>query len=89
LPAENLGQRPRETPDGRRGRADLQGSGFYITDYRSAGYKAAAKSESGGAESKTGDAKPAGDSKPAGDAKKTETKPAATEKSKPAKKKEN
>src|SRR5205814_5686188 len=67
----------------------FKGSGFYITDYRSAGYQAAAKSEAGGAESKKGDAKPAGDAKAAGDAKKTETKPAATEKSKPAKKKEN
>lgn len=52
----------------------FKGSGFYITDYRSAGYKASAKSESGGGEGK-------GES-----AKKSETKPAA-EKPKPTKKK--
>jgi putative FmdB family regulatory protein len=43
----------------------FKGSGFYITDYRSEGYKAAAKKESGaasGAETKTA---AAGDSKPA------------------------
>jgi len=57
----------------------FKGSGFYITDYRSEGYKTAAKKESGGGES----AKPAesgGSTKPE---KKTESKPAA--KSKPAK----
>lgn len=60
----------------------FKGSGFYITDYRSEGYKASAKSEasakgdSGGGESK------------AGDAKKTETKPAA-EKPKAAPKKKS
>lgn len=43
----------------------FKGSGFYITDYRSEGYKASAKSEAGGSESKTSDAK------------KTESKPAA------------
>jgi putative FmdB family regulatory protein len=32
----------------------FKGSGFYITDYRSEGYKAAAKKESGGGESKAG-----------------------------------
>jgi putative FmdB family regulatory protein len=43
----------------------FKGSGFYITDYRSEGYKAAARKESGaasGGETKTaagGDAKPA------------------------------
>ena len=50
----------------------FKGSGFYITDYRSEGYKAAAKSDSGSAETKTAGPK------------KTETKPA---KSKPAAKK--
>jgi len=39
----------------------FKGSGFYITDYRSESYKAAAKSESTGA----GGAKPAGEGKPA------------------------
>ena len=41
----------------------FKGSGFYITDYRSEGYKAAAKKESGG-ESKS-ESKPGGDSKSA------------------------
>ena len=52
----------------------FKGSGFYITDYRSAQYKEAAKKDSGG------DSKPAagGESKPAA---KPESKPAA----KPAK----
>ena len=45
----------------------FKGSGFYITDYRSEGYKQAAKKESGG-----------GESKPSGsETKKPETKPAA------------
>ena len=47
----------------------FKGSGFYITDYRSAGYKAAAKSDSGTAETKGGETK-------GGETKKTETKPA-------------
>jgi putative FmdB family regulatory protein len=57
----------------------FKGSGFYITDYRSEKYKAAAKKESGG-----GETKPTGSS--------TESKPAKTEssatksESKPAKK---
>jgi len=55
----------------------FKGSGFYITDYRSEGYKASAKSDSAGGESKTTDTK------------KTETKPAATEHKKPASKKKN
>lgn len=54
----------------------FKGSGFYITDYRSAGYKAAAKSDSAPAEAKSGETK------------KTETKP-AVEKSKPAAKKKS
>ena len=52
----------------------FKGSGFYITDYRSEGYKSAAKKES--AASSGGDAKPA----KSGDAK-----PAKTESAKPAK----
>ena len=43
----------------------FKGSGFYITDYRSAGYQAAAKSDSGGGETKSSDPK------------KTESKPVA------------
>jgi putative FmdB family regulatory protein len=56
----------------------FKGSGFYITDYRSEGYKKAAKSEAGGGESKTAETK------------KTEATPAksaATEAKKPAPKK--
>jgi putative FmdB family regulatory protein len=45
----------------------FKGSGFYITDYRSEGYKQAAKKESGTAESKSS----------GGDAKKSDSKPAA------------
>lgn len=64
----------------------FKGSGFYITDYRSEGYKAAAKKESAGGESKPaaesksgGEAKPAEKSTPA---KKETPKPAATKKEK-------
>ena len=43
----------------------FKGSGFYITDYRSENYKAAAKKESGGGESKSaGESKSGGESKP-------------------------
>jgi putative FmdB family regulatory protein len=50
----------------------FKGSGFYITDYRSEGYKAAAKSDSsGGGEPAKTESKP--ESKPS----KTETKPPA------------
>ena len=60
----------------------FKGSGFYITDYRSEGYKSAAKSEASAGESKSTEAK-----KPET---KSESKPAASEKSKPsAKKKDN
>ena len=52
----------------------FKGSGFYITDYRSEGYKASAKSDSASTETKTAETK------------KTETKP-AVEKSKPTPKK--
>jgi len=66
----------------------FKGSGFYITDYRSEGYKAAAKSDSATKSDSSG-----GESK-AGDAKKSDSKPAApaapTEKPKsPAKKKKD
>ncbi len=57
----------------------FKGSGFYITDYRSEGYKASAKSDTAPSETKAGDTK-------AADTKKTESKPAA-EKPKPAPKK--
>ncbi len=49
----------------------FKGSGFYITDYRSEGYKASAKSESAPAKSES----PTADAK-SGETKKTETKPA-------------
>jgi putative FmdB family regulatory protein len=55
----------------------FKGSGFYITDYRSEGYKADAKKEAGG-----GEAKPAAADSPA----KAEAKPAAKAEAKPAKK---
>jgi predicted nucleic acid-binding Zn ribbon protein len=63
----------------------FKGSGFYITDYRSEGYKAAAKgekTESKASESKTGESK-------GGDTKKTDSKPAPAEKPKPAPKKKS
>ncbi len=43
----------------------FKGSGFYITDYRSEGYKKAAGSESGTSEPKESKPKPAADTKPA------------------------
>ena len=53
----------------------FKGSGFYITDYRSENYKAAAKKDSGG-----GDSKPAAETKSSGETKspapKSEAKPA-------------
>ena len=58
----------------------FKGSGFYITDYRSAGYHASAKSDSGGGEAKGTEAK-------GGESKKTETKPAADKPKSSAKKK--
>jgi putative FmdB family regulatory protein len=64
----------------------FKGSGFYITDYRSEGYKAAAKKESSGGESKpAAESKSGGESKPAEKstpAKKETPKPAATKKEK-------
>ena len=63
----------------------FKGSGFYITDYRSEGYKASAKSESTAAsESKGSDSKPA---ETKSTEKKTESKPAAAEKPKASAKK--
>ncbi len=50
----------------------FKGSGFYITDYRSEGYKNAAKSDTGGGTKDSG----GGESK-GGDSKPTEAKPAA------------
>ena len=59
----------------------FKGSGFYLTDYRSEGYKASAKADS--TPNPSGDTKPSGDAKPAGDSKPTtEAKPAGD--SKPA-----
>ncbi len=49
----------------------FKGSGFYSTDYRSEGYKASAKADTGMKVSG------AGDSKPAGEGKSAESKPAA------------
>jgi predicted nucleic acid-binding Zn ribbon protein len=60
----------------------FKGSGFYITDYRSEGYKAAAKSDSGSSSGGGGEsAKPAESTTKKAETK-TEAKPA---KSKPAK----
>ena len=58
----------------------FKGSGFYITDYRSEGYKTAAKNDAppAAAESKT-DGKPAAESKPAAET------PKPAKKEKPAK----
>ena len=71
----------------------FKGSGFYITDYRSEGYKEKAKADTaGGGESKSSDTKTetkaASDTKPAAksETSKTETKPAPKSDSKPAKK---
>lgn len=56
----------------------FKGSGFYITDYRSEGYKQAAKKESDASKPATGDSKP---SKPAD----TTAKPATKSESKTGK----
>jgi putative FmdB family regulatory protein len=53
----------------------FKGSGFYITDYRSEGYKQAAKKDSESAKPATDSVKPAS----------TESKPASKPESKPAK----
>jgi putative FmdB family regulatory protein len=55
----------------------FKGSGFYITDYRSDNYKAGAKKDSAGGETKSSSSS---DSKPA--SAKTESKPAKTPKTK-------
>ena len=80
----------------------FKGSGFYITDYRSEGYKASAKSESTAKSEASGQSKGGGDGKPGGESKaseskageskaggekKAEVKPAAPDKAKPAAKK--
>ncbi|MFZ9919567.1 MAG: FmdB family zinc ribbon protein [Terrimicrobiaceae bacterium] len=52
----------------------FKGSGFYITDYRSEGYKQAAKNDSGSSSTAKTESKPA-ESKPAP---KAESKPAAS-----------
>jgi len=48
----------------------FKGSGFYITDYRSEGYKQAAKADVKPAETKAPEAKPAAETKPAAHAEK-------------------
>ena len=55
----------------------FKGSGFYITDYRSEGYKQSAKKESGEA------SKPAADKSDKADKPKTEAKPEAKPETKP------
>lgn len=52
----------------------FKGTGFYITDYRSEGYKAAAKKDSGAPASSGGDSKPAASGGEAKAAPKTEAK---------------
>jgi putative FmdB family regulatory protein len=72
----------------------FKGSGFYITDYRSEGYKSAAKAEGGGgggdaksSDTKSGDAKPSSGSESAASKPAAESKPAPKEKSAAPKKK--
>jgi len=48
----------------------FKGSGFYTTDYRSEGYKQAAKKDAAPAKTSSGDAKPAPASSAAGPVKK-------------------
>lgn len=59
----------------------FKGSGFYITDYRSEGYKSAAQKESSSQEPKKADAAPSTPATPA-TAPKAEAKPAPAEKPK-------
>ena len=54
----------------------FKGSGFYITDYRSEGYKAAAKTDSHSSSGGAGESKPAEAKTP----KKSESKPAPADK---------
>ena len=58
----------------------FKGTGFYITDYRSEGYKEAAKKDAGTSSSSSSPGSEAKSSKPASD-----SKPAAKSESKPAK----
>src|SRR5689334_2601945 len=57
----------------------FKGSGFYITDYRSEGYKEKAKAESGGGESKKTEGGTTGDEPKAGEKKESAHAPAASE----------
>ena len=57
----------------------FKGSGFYITDYRSEGYKESAKKDKDSSSSGDGDSK-SGDSK-SGDSKSSDSKPSKTENS--------
>lgn len=70
----------------------FKGSGFYITDYRSEGYKSAAQKDSGGGSSGAGEGSSGGASTTGGDAAKSspkpEPKPAAEKKPKSSGKKE-
>ena len=61
----------------------FKGSGFYITDYRSEGYKKAAESESGAKPAAASDGSKAGEPKPA-ESKPADAKPATATESKPA-----
>lgn len=54
----------------------FKGDGFYITDYRSEGYKKAQQAESGGGSAGGGEAKSGEAAKTGGDAKSTDAKPA-------------
>jgi putative FmdB family regulatory protein len=56
----------------------FKGTGFYITDYRSEGYKAAAKKDASGGSSSSSSSSPSSSST-------TSSKPAAKSESKPAK----
>ena len=60
----------------------FKGSGFYCTDYRSEGYKSAAKTETGGAKEKTGEKKETkAESTTVSSADKSESSPAEKKKS--------
>ena len=59
----------------------FKGSGFYCTDYRSDGYKTAARTESGGAKEKTGEKKDAKADSTTASTGKTESPPAGKKKS--------
>ncbi len=66
LRAEKMGARPGEKKISAGAGLLFKGSGFYITDYRSEGYKQAAKKDSAAPAPAGGDAKPAKDgAKPA------------------------